>query len=230
MTPRILCLTVSITILCGCGTPVPDGGMVDSARVHFGAYKLSTEKVRTIVELANECGIQKVTDVKTHLLLPTKSSGIRVEGDEVVIGRKVTRLWAEIYYQPLLFGTPSPEAKGRRGFWVNPPYLHTNEFTVFQSGDESVRVRLSKEIPLETADKIFSLLSEKKLVFSSNSSWIKSFLERLNDRIVLTKPVSLSSEGNLYCATYWHLGSGYTLNFRLGEGQLEIVSLGNINI
>lgn len=138
---------------------------------HFDEHaKLTPEQVRTVIKLAQQCGMIKVAEVGTYNIHPGPDFCILVKSPEKVQSRKISYETLSIDYSAWRSGgwISEPGAKHIGEFSVDRTTLYKAAYTVFEVDQKSVRVKLGKELPLALADKIVAALNKRKIRFAND--------------------------------------------------------------
>ena len=165
----------------------------------FRGPALSAQEMETVIELARQCGMDQAASIADVMILPETKSvprSLTVTSTEHVEGRKIS-------YSFVLVGCTNwipvgPGAKRLGKFYVNPPYLHTGEFSLVRFGTNVLRLKVSKDIPLDLADTIMSRFAKRDVRLSISdlkSDWA---------RVDASHPVALSRDpatGN-FCVSF----------------------------
>jgi len=178
---------------------------------------LSTDDLDAVVKLAKQCGMSNVEEVDTFYYRPgTTSCGVEVKSPELVNGREIT-------FQTLIVNRDGWSYRTNPGgaqqiprvgsFWVYPrvrPEDHKE--TIFKVGNDTLRVTISDEIPIQTADKIVEAFGSGRIHFKDDT--VKRQVEQEN----LTPPGTFTKPAYLHPT--W-VGTSEGQNFNLGPPERE---------
>jgi hypothetical protein len=129
--------------------------------------KLTQAQVQTVLALAKDCGLKSPARVRTLLTRPTNHRLISVQSTVRTNGRK--SIFDEVFINYSKWSQNSREreagAKYHGDFWVDPPCLRTNSYTLVQINNHPVKLQLDEHIPLPLADKMLKCFEEGKIEF-----------------------------------------------------------------
>jgi hypothetical protein len=138
----------------------------------FRGSALTSQETDAVIELARQCGLLQPESIADRRVFPNLKSVPRslvVKGAERVEGRKATLQWVAVGSTNWSQSSPTPLAKFLGPFYVDAPYLHTTEVTLFKFGTNTVRIHLSENLSLETADAIFGKFAKRDVRFSRDA-------------------------------------------------------------
>jgi hypothetical protein len=134
---------------------------------------LSATEVDTVEKLAVKCGMANVAEVRTLHRHPGNEAAIEAKSVEETNGRVVTFTTLIIERDGWTFHTNTSAAQRspRVGqFWVHMPVSLTSHREVtFTVGTNTLRVPVSEDIPLETADKIVYAFAAGRIRFADDN-------------------------------------------------------------
>jgi hypothetical protein len=143
----------------------------------FRGPALTAQEVGTVIELARQCGLEQPESVADVRILPNLKSVPRsliVTSAERVDGRKATRYSVRIGGTNWSRASLGSETKRLGGFYVNPPYLRTNELSLVRYGTNVARMVVAADIPLQLADTIVEKFVRRDVQLSNEqlkSEW-----------------------------------------------------------
>jgi hypothetical protein len=209
--------------IAACST-VQDGADLADVRTNFvPEAKLSKKELRDVVKLANQCGIDHVTEVYTYCILPTSVCGIGVKSQEKVQGREVTcrllfvnnRRWAG----PPEEASVVPPVKELGKFWTTSGVSEERFTTSSVCGNEA-KVVLEKRSPLSLTDQILKAFAEGRVRYENKA--LRDFAADID----FSKPKELKkSETGKYSVSFQY---GYFVEFTFHEGVVIVSEVARI--
>lgn len=185
--------------------------------------KLSQAEREKVIEIAKECGIESVAEIRVVPVHPSSEFAISVKSEDRSSGRYVTNLYLNIDHAGWRPSTRPNKLVKQSGVFSIHGRLMTVTYGQFEARGETFRVKLESELTVEECDSIVSALSEGRfeieptvdptkqaLVRRLASPWKPQTLFRFRKRMAL-------------CASY-SVGSGHSLIicFRLERGAVRI--------
>lgn len=216
---------VCLVVCCGRGA---ETNIVKGVRTHFESAVLSDTELATVIRLAKRCGITNVVEVDTFYYLPGGDRGIEVKGAEEIRGRKISFVTVTIDRDKWMgkeVRQHSMVLKSIGEFWVSRYGVITNVLTTFSINGGTIRVKLSDDVPLPTADKIVEAFAAGRIRFSSGSILSKSQL----DGVDFSKPESLSYTKDGFHISYATSSMSWVvLEFTFDSGGVMVTSIGTV--
>ena len=130
---------------------------------------------------------EQIADVRNLPNLKDIPRSLVVRSVERVQGRTVsqdTMLVGCTNWSPMQRAL-GPKQLGK--FYVNPPFLQTLEWTLFQVGTKTLRVRVGKGIPLEIADELIPKIVKGDVQLGRDVSDAEWSQARLSEPAVLSR-------------------------------------------
>ena len=188
-------------------------------RDYVNRAMLSKEQEKTVIQLAEKCGIKKVARLSTYNIYPTAARGIRVQGVEQVKGREVSSQVLDVAYKEWWH----PNAGPRKGdlqigdYWAGK--TRTQKETILKVDKKQYRTRTVQGLSIEEAESILSLFLEKKYI-------IKPAVNQDNfKQIAWTKPMGFRKRGEDFSVSFPHKSQGggfFDLQVKMENKELVI--------
>jgi hypothetical protein len=146
---------------------------------------LTSDQVKSVLQLASECGLSEPAEISIGHTRPLFRRYVWVKGKERVSGKRIQYDMVYVYYSVWAKLPKDAKAKQLGDFWVNPPFVSTIEIAEIQLGGKPVRVGMSHDINIETAERIFGSFAEGKVRYKDKpDQWTL-------DKLASAKPASL---------------------------------------
>ncbi len=179
---------------------------------------LSPSEISNALILAKKCGLQNPVRISTGYCLPTRAYFIEVKDRESISGRRIKYLSVVINHEK----TEEQKLFSLGKFWVGSGDIWTNEFATFKIKDQTIRVRMPHTLSLDTADRIITAFSTKRVLYDKNDLWWGEFKPES-----FSAPDSLEGpdENGVFKAVKGDL-SGFVVEFKLKGDAVKIIRIG----
>lgn len=164
---------------------------------------LTKREIQDLVQLADQCGVKRVSQIRTYYIHPSSNCGIQIKSVEAISGRKVSFVTINLRYKDPYDNDRIGDAVASVGdFKVRAGRISTDLLTTFSTRTGMIRVRLADDVPLVTADRIVELFAKGRVRYRDESS------ARKLHEIDLSKPQSLE---------YGKDKGSFMISFAIGE-------------
>lgn len=194
----VLTILVAQGLVCCFGA---DKTSLSGVRTNFIPEAVLPERdLKTVVKLAQDCGVTEVAEVFTFKIDSSSYCGIGVKGVETKDGRQLSSVNALVCSKK--WGSQRSKRardviKSSGSFWIERGDVCTNVVTTFMVPSGTVRVQLADSVSLETADKIVDAFAKGHIKYGES-------LRRKDDLkgVDFSRPVSLEAKGDAFAACY----------------------------
>jgi len=163
---------------------------------------LAKEQEKTVIQLAEKCGIKKVARISTYNLYPTAARGIRVQGAEQVKGREVSYQVLNVSYKKWWHPNGAPKKGDLKidDYWAGKPW--TKKETILKVGQKQYRTGTVQGLSMEEAESILGLFLAKTYI-------IEPAVNQANfKQIAWDKPMGFRKRGENFSVSFPHKAQG----------------------
>ena len=163
---------------------------------------LTKEQEKTVIQLAEKCGIKKVARISTYNLYPTAARGIRVQGAEQVKGREVSYQVLNVSYKKWWHPNGAPKKGDLKidDYWAGKPW--TKKETILKVGQKQYRTGTVQGLSMEEAESILGLFLAKTYI-------IEPAVNQANfKQIAWDKPMGFRKRGENFSVSFPHKAQG----------------------
>lgn len=191
--------------------------------------KLTPNQVETVLTLAKGCGLKSPAVIGTGKTLPFAARFVYVQSAERTNHRKTTFDSVSINYSEWSKGKWKKQAGAKYlgDFWVNPPYLDTNSFALFQINNRPVNLQFDENIPLPLADKMLKCFEDGKIEFATTAPNLIQITKEQLQNLIDLEPASLNVNRELACYEMFTAKKSSWIRFNYGSDKIEIHSISN---
>lgn len=171
-------------------------------RQYVERAKLTESEERTVIQLANKRGIEKVATIRTYNLYPTAARGIQVEGADQVKGRDVSRQVLDVRYSKWWHPNQGPKPDDLRigEFWAGKPRVQKQ--TILKVGGKEYRTSPFQGLTIEEAESLLGRFLNEKYALAPGVD--ADSLEQVD----WTSPMGFRKSGETYSVSFPHKRDG----------------------